>query len=405
MQKSELFEIIANGENSGIEFKRDDIRPEDLAKEIVAMLNFQGGRVLLGVEDDGEISGIKRENLEEWVMNVVRDKIHPTVLPYFEKIKIDDNHFVAVITFPIGNSKPYVRRHSGKEEIFIRVGSTSRTATREEQMRLFELGGMLHTELLPVPRTNIESLDLARIENYLKDIIKDPDVPETKPEWKERLKGLGFITENNGNLYCTIAGLILFGKNPRKYLKQSGIRLFVFNSNNKEYKAVLDTIIDAPLVARWNITETERTLIDDGLIERFIEIISSYINEEGNSIDENFRRELNWIYPAEAIREVFLNALAHRDWTRFLEIEVGIYKDRLEIISPGALPNSMTIEKMLAGQRSPRNPLIMEVLRDYRYVDYRGMGIRTKIVPLIKNKKNIVFEATEDYLKTVFYII
>ncbi|MFA7577783.1 MAG: RNA-binding domain-containing protein, partial [Candidatus Muiribacteriota bacterium] len=278
MQKSELFEIIANGENSGIEFKRDDIRPEDLAKEIVAMLNFQGGRVLLGVEDDGEISGIKRENLEEWVMNVVRDKIHPTVLPYFEKIKIDDNHFVAVITFPIGNSKPYVRRHSGKEEIFIRVGSTSRTATREEQMRLFELGGMLHTELLPVPRTNIESLDLARIENYLKDIIKDPDVPETKPEWKERLKGLGFITENNGNLYCTIAGLILFGKNPRKYLKQSGIRLFVFNSNNKEYKAVLDTIIDAPLVARWNITETERTLIDDGLIERFIEIISSYIN-------------------------------------------------------------------------------------------------------------------------------
>lgn len=64
MLKSELLELIANGENSGVEFKRDDIRPEQLAREIVALANFQGGRVLLGVEDDGGISGIQREDLE-----------------------------------------------------------------------------------------------------------------------------------------------------------------------------------------------------------------------------------------------------------------------------------------------------------------------------------------------------
>lgn len=81
MLKTELLEIIANGENSGVEFKRDDIRPEQLAREIVAMVNFQGGRVILGVEDDGSISGLQRENSEEWVMNVIRDKIHPLVLP------------------------------------------------------------------------------------------------------------------------------------------------------------------------------------------------------------------------------------------------------------------------------------------------------------------------------------
>ena len=80
MLKTELLEIIANRENSGVEFKRDDIRPEQLAKEIVAMLNFQGGRVLLGVEDDGSISGLQRENSEEWVMNVLRDKIRITTL-------------------------------------------------------------------------------------------------------------------------------------------------------------------------------------------------------------------------------------------------------------------------------------------------------------------------------------
>jgi len=154
MLKSELIEIISNGENSGIEFKRDDIRPEQLAKEIVAMVNFQGGRVLLGVEDDGSISGLQRENTEEWVMNIIRDKVHPLVLPYYEKIKIDEEKSVAVITFPQGISKPYVMRHSGREEIYIRVGTTSQIATREQQMCLFELGGMLHTELPPVPGTD-----------------------------------------------------------------------------------------------------------------------------------------------------------------------------------------------------------------------------------------------------------
>ena len=82
MLKTELLEIIANGESSGVEFKRDDIRPEQLAKEVVAMANFQGGRLLLGVEDDGSISGIQRLDLEEWVMNVMQDKIRPMILPF-----------------------------------------------------------------------------------------------------------------------------------------------------------------------------------------------------------------------------------------------------------------------------------------------------------------------------------
>lgn len=152
MLKTELFEIITNGENSGIEFKRDDIRPEQLAKEIVAMVNFQGGRVILGVEDDGTITGLHHENTEEWVMNVFRDKIHPLVLPFYEKIKIDDALSVAIVSFPEGISKPYVLRDRGEEKIYIRVGSTSQLATREQQMRLFESGGILHTEAMPVPQ-------------------------------------------------------------------------------------------------------------------------------------------------------------------------------------------------------------------------------------------------------------
>lgn len=70
--KTELLEIISNGENSGVEFKRADLRPQDLAKELVAFSNLEGGMVILGIEDDGQISGIVRNDIEEWVMNVCR---------------------------------------------------------------------------------------------------------------------------------------------------------------------------------------------------------------------------------------------------------------------------------------------------------------------------------------------
>ena len=400
MLKDELLEIIANGENSGMEFKRDDLRPEQLAKEVVAMVNFQGGTLLLGVEDDGAISGVQRDQLEEWVMNVVQSKIHPMILPFYETIQVDDKQ-VARINFPQGISKPYVVRDKGSEKIYIRVGSTSREATREQQMRLFELGGMLHTEVMPVPQTGYSDLDEARIENYLKDILSDHDLPTNETEWIARLSGLGFLTEAGEQICCTVAGLVLFGKNPRRYLKQSGIRLFAFAGEDKEYQALIDDIQEGALVGRWDLSSSGKRLVDAGMVEKFIDKITPFVSQQGNKINDGFRRETHWFYPMDAVREVVLNALAHRDWTRFVDIEIGIYNNRMEIISPGTLQNSMSIEKMVAGQRSPRNPIIMEVLRDYGYVDHRGMGIRTKVIPLMKKLNHVdpVFEVTEDYLK------
>ncbi|MFV1976579.1 MAG: helix-turn-helix domain-containing protein, partial [Candidatus Scalindua sp.] len=88
MNKTELLEIIRNGENSGVEFKRDDVRPADLAKEIAAFLNFQGGIILLGIDDDGTIRGTTRQNLEEWIVNICRDKVKPEVIPYYETFEM-----------------------------------------------------------------------------------------------------------------------------------------------------------------------------------------------------------------------------------------------------------------------------------------------------------------------------
>lgn len=405
MLKSELLELIANGENSGVEFKRDDLRPEQLAREIVALANFQGGKVLLGVDDDGTVSGLQRADLETWVMDTVFGRyVHPLILPFYEEVRLDDKR-VAVISITQGTAKPYVLRNNNREEIYIRVGSTSRLATREQQARLFESGGMLHAEVLPVSGSDLAELDQARLGDYLVNIAGDLAVPQTHNDWEQRLTGLGFMaSREDGPPVCTIAGLVLFGRSPRRDLRQAGVRWMSFASDTKEYQAQDDAVLDSPLVAMWDgRSGTGRRIVADGLVERLIDRMRPFISDEGALIDEGLRRERSYRYPLEAVREALLNAFVHRDWTRSVEVEVVNYSDRLEVLSPGALQNTMTIEKMLAGQRSPRNPIIVEIMRDYGYVDARGMGVRRKIVPLTRDYtgKDADFELTDDYLRVV----
>jgi ATP-dependent DNA helicase RecG len=297
-------------------------------------------------------------------------------------------------------------KHNNREEIYIRMGDRSELASREQQLRLFESGGLLHVEGLPVAGSSLANLDLDRLHYYLSVIIGDPEVPSTPKEWQERLLGLGFMVADGwGNSVCSVAGLLCFGINPRRFLRQAGLRVTAFSGSEKEYQAQLDVVLDAPLVGRWgHDDEGRKQLIDEGLIEKFSGIIEPFITQESPNIDQYMRREKTWYYPWGAVREAVINAIAHRDWTRTVDIEVTGYSDRLEIVSPGKMQNSMTIQKMIAGQRSPRNTLIMEVLRDYSYVDSRGMGVRTKIIPLMRkfNQVDPAFEATDDYLKTIF---
>ena len=89
MKRVELADLIALGENSGVEFKRDDPRPERVAREIAALLNLEGGHVLLGVEDDGTVTGLSRDRrqVEEWVMEVARTHVRPATIPYWETVE------------------------------------------------------------------------------------------------------------------------------------------------------------------------------------------------------------------------------------------------------------------------------------------------------------------------------
>ena len=403
MKRSDLLALIAGGENSGVEFKRDDVRPEQLAKEVVALANFQGGRILLGVEDDGAISGIRRDHLERWVMDAVFGQaVHPMMLPFYEEVPIDDTRRVAVITVTQGATKPYVVRYRGREDIYVRVGSTSRLASREQQARLFAVGGLIHTELLPVSGSGLRDLSRDRLVDYLTAIVGDRDAPATDDAWHARLCALGFMVEReDGPPACTIAGLVLFGYRPRRLLRHAGVRWICFKGTTKAYDALDDQVLEGPLVDLWRVLSGGRERVEKGLIERLADAMRPFVSEEAGDVDESLRRERRWHYPLDALREGIVNALTHRDWTRYEEIDVVRYADRVEITSPGALQNGMTVEKMVAGQRVPRNLLISETLRDYNYSDARGMGVRNKIIPSMRvhNGVDPEFEATEDYLR------
>jgi ATP-dependent DNA helicase RecG len=134
--RTELLDIIANGENSGVEFKRDVVQNHDLAKELVAFCNLRGGIVLLGVEDDRSISGITRPDLEEWVMTLCRDKIRPGIIPFFEIVReVEPGKDVAIVRVTRGFDV-HSLWHNNRNTYYIRVGTQSREPSPEELGRL-----------------------------------------------------------------------------------------------------------------------------------------------------------------------------------------------------------------------------------------------------------------------------
>ena len=120
--------------------------------------------------------------------------------------------------------------------------------------------------------------------------------------------------------------------------------------------------------------------VEAGVIEQSLDFVRRNI-EVTASIENGGRRLERWDYPLEAVREALVNAVAHRDYTiTVIDIELSIYTDRIEIISPGRLPNTVTVDKMRAGYRATRNELIKEVLRDYRYIEATGLGVPRRII-------------------------
>lgn len=379
MKPTELADLLHRGEDSTLEFKRDDVQNQDLAKELVALLNLAGGTVLLGVDDDGTIAGTTRDRLEEWVAELCRTKIEPPVIPvltWVRSARPSRNVLAAQVT--AGPDKPYARVHNGRETYFIRVGSTSREASREELERLFQASGRLHYGLKPVPGAEWHAFDLRRLRDYFTRVLQG-EAPEDSDRagWEHLLHNVDLMTESAGQRVATVDGLLLFGSRPQRFLPQSGIRAICYTGNERDYATRADEDLDGPMVplgtARGDLSEV-------GLVERAWDFarrntVSTAVLDRGRRIDR-------WDYPEDVIREVVVNALVHRDYSiAGTDILLEIFTDRFDVTSPGRLPNTVTPEGMRSGLRYARNQTLVNVMRDYGYVEGRGMGVRNKIIP------------------------
>ena len=383
MNKTELLEIIRNGENSGVEFKRDTLENFALAKELVAFANFQGGRLFLGVEDDGSVSGVTRANLEEWVMTACRDKIRPEVIPYFETVRdVEPGRDVAVVQVERGWTVHHVW-HNNHRTYCIRVGSQSREASGEELERLFQQRGAFRLEIRPVSGTSAANLDQRRLRDYF-GRIRGQGTPRDDDEegWRTLLANTDFLAQENDAAPVTVAGLLLFGTNPSRFLPQSGIDAAAYAGSEKDYAARERAEMRGPLVPLFGA----EGILESGLVERAVEFVRRNTTVSA-FLEDGARRVEQWTYPEEAVREAVVNALVHRDYLLSgTTIEISIYEDRLEIISPGRLPNGITPQRMRAGCRAARNQLLKDVMRDYGYLEHMGMGVPRKIVKLMRER-------------------
>jgi len=385
MKKTELLEIIRNGENSGVEFKRDTINNVSLAKELVALSNAWGGYIFLGVDDDETIVGLTRTNLEEWVMTTCRDKIRPEIIPYFEILRdVETGKDVAAVRVEPGWTVHH-RWHNNHRTYYIRVGSESREASQEELERLFQQRGAFRAEIRPVSGSGLKDLDIDRLNDYF-GRVRGQETPDYQDEtgWRTLLLNTEILSDESDTYPCTMAGLLLFGKQPQQFLPQSAIEAVAFPGNEKDYAAIERSTFRGPLVGLFRKHETEIKIVDPGLIEQTASFVKRNTIPTAELLNGTVRIDKPR-YPDDVIREAVVNAVVHRDYLlSATDIELSLYANRLEIISPGRLPNGVTIEKMKTGCRAARNQLLKDVLRDYGYMEHIGMGVPRKIIKGMK---------------------
>ena len=345
----------------------------------MAFLNVEGGSVLLGVEDDGAVAGSTRRRLEDWASEACRAKIDPPVIPLLAWARdAAPGKDVLVVQVPQGPDKPYARVHNNRRTYYVRVGATSREASREELERMFQASGRLQYGLKPVPGADLTALDMRRLRDYFSRVTGGEAPAETDVRaWETLLGNVDLGTVAQGRPVATVDGLLLFGEDPSRFVRQSGIRAVCYADAQPSYATRADEDLRGPMLP---LGSANGRLVEIGLVEQAWDFMRR--NTAPAARIEGGRRVDSWEYPEAVFREVIVNALAHRDYgIAGTDVMLALYADRLEVTSPGRLPNTVTVEGMKSGMRYARNQTLVNVMRDYGYVDARGMGIRNKVIP------------------------
>jgi len=354
MDADEVRQLIAQGEGNTVEFKESLPTPSDLAKEMVAFANTDGGWLLIGVADRGEIRGVTFADREaQVVLNVARNNCVPHLQPRTETIDLDGK-MIAVIQVERGRQKPY----QANERIYVRIGASTRVATQVELLSMLQESGLLSYDQLPVLNATLDDLDLDKARAYLSRQT-DPAQLAAKGEVLDLLVHLKAVVRYEERRIPSIGGLLLFGKDPQRELTHSELRAAHFQGRD----------VVGPILDKHDCRGTLPEVIDQAteFVRRNRRIVPHMEGIRRIDVEE---------YPLPAVREAIANAVAHRDYALTgSSIRLLLFDDRLEIISPGRLVFPVTLES-LGYVRETRNRLIVRVLRDLGYIEDLGTGIR-----------------------------
>ncbi len=339
LSKKEIEFIIKSGEGIKAEFK-ESFDSKNIAKEMVAFANSEGGRIFLGVSDLGEVKGIKITNQLKSTLQDIARNCDPPV-----NVSLEEVDQVLIVTVEEGANKPY-RCSAG---FFLRQGANSQKLSTEEIREFFNKERkILFDEAAHATFSFQNGFDRKKLNAFLTKAKISPVIPE-----KDILKNMGILT---GAGKFKNAGVLFFCKKAGLFIPQAIVTGVLYKGKDKTY------IIDKKDFDEDIISNYENVM---KFLYTNLKIIYRI---EGSGP----RKEILEV-PEEALKECLLNALAHRDYSeRGAQVQVDVFDDRIEMSNPGGL----IIKKEEFGKRSlSRNPLLFSLMQKADLVEHVGSGI------------------------------
>lgn len=386
MTEDELKLILQGGETTSVQFKRQIDNVTSLAEEMVAMANTDGGQIIVGVSEDkngkGTAVGIEDLSiLNNQISNASTQKCIPPVFVKTESVIIEGK-LLLIIRVPEGLQKPY-STNDGK--YLLRSGADKRKMSNEELLRMQTSKPSLLTEELPIFDSDIES-DLNKSLFYLYfekqygySVVNYLEVHNIN--LIKLLQNLKLAQDDHLNL----PGLMFFGKLPQRFKPMFMVKAVHFPGKD---------IADSQYISNEDI---EGTL--DIQYEKSLHFVSSNLLKKQG--DQGFNSQgIQEIHP-EALQEAIINALVHRDYSRQSTIQVLVFADRLEIISPGTLVNHLTIENIKHSTAFARNPIILGYAS--KILPYKGLGSGIPRIMKLHPKTDLINDTDKQQFKVIMW--
>lgn len=322
-----------------------------LAAEMVAFSNAAGGQIFVGVTDTGQVCGLTPQDmvrLNQLISNTASQNVRPAVNPITENVAHPDG-LVLVISLPEGQNKPYMDKNG---TIWVKNGADKRKATsREEIQRIFQQSGLLHADETAVPGLDAGDIDLPYFEAFFQNQFQESLAQHGLPV--PRL--LQNLNLTHGTV-LNLAGALLFARTPQFRLPAFIVKAVAFPGTS-----ITDqTYLDSRDIAGKLADIYQQTI---GFILSNLHAVQD--NQSVNSIGTSEIPRIVW-------EELISNALVHRDYFINAAVRVLVFADRVEIISPGHLPNNLTVENIKAGNSNIRNPILASFAA--KLLPYRGLG-------------------------------